>query len=241
MITLDCYWFDFRGKVIKYHSRPEFWRTVESGTWESHSFDILDKYIEKDKVFIDVGCWTGVLSIYAALLGAKVYAIEPDNYLEAEENFKLNNLDIKLSNLALSYSKGYTAMCNPVDDFGNSESTILKLEQSSKFKQVPTDTLEGFIERENIDPKEICLIKIDTEGSELFILPSSKTFLEKYKPKIYLSMHPLYIAEKGLRAIANTIYPIYQVMTVSGKEIAEENFIEAMKNNENHALLLLPK
>lgn len=229
----------FRGHEIKYSSRPEFWESLEN--WESYSFDILEKHIEKDKIFIDIGCWTGVLSIYAALLGAKVFAIEPDNYMEAEENFKFNNLDIKLSNLALSYSKGYTAICNPVDDFGNSESTILKLDKASKFKQVPTDTLEGFVERENIDPKEICLLKADCEGSELFILPSSKTFLENYKPKIYLSMHPLYFSEKDLKTIADTIYPIYKVTTANGNEIAEENFISAMANNENHALILLPK
>lgn len=58
------------------------------------------KPLVKGKVVIDVGCGSGILSIAAALLGAKaVYAfeIDPDAISHAKENFKLNNLKILLN------------------------------------------------------------------------------------------------------------------------------------------------
>ncbi len=56
----------------------------------------------KDKIVVDIGCGSGILSIAAKLLGAKsVYAfeIDPDSILHAQENFKLNQLDICLNKI----------------------------------------------------------------------------------------------------------------------------------------------
>ncbi len=58
------------------------------------------KPLVKDKIVIDIGSGSGILSIAAALLGAKeVYAfeIDEDAILHSRENFKLNNLDIHLN------------------------------------------------------------------------------------------------------------------------------------------------
>ncbi len=60
---------------------------------------VLDflKPLVKGKTVIDIGCGSGILSIAAALLGAKaVYAfeIDPEAIRHAEENFKLNHLKI---------------------------------------------------------------------------------------------------------------------------------------------------
>jgi len=228
---------NFRGHTIKYSQRDPFWKTVESGKWESYSFDILDKYIEKGKVFLDLGSWNGVLSIYAHLLGAKVYAIEPDDtaWSELVENREANKMDFVTSQVAISDKKGWTNLLS--NDFGNSESSLLT---GTKRQTTPTDTLEGYVESHKINPEEICLIKADIEGSELFVIPSSKNFLEKYKPKIYLSMHPLYMSESDMEKISDTIYPIYKVLNAQASaEIKEGDFVEAMNNNDNHALLLL--
>ena len=53
----------------------------------------------KDKIVLDIGCGTGILSIFAARAGAKhVYAIEnAEIALFAEEIIKRNNLSGKIT------------------------------------------------------------------------------------------------------------------------------------------------
>lgn len=53
-----------------------------------------NKHLFKDKIVMDVGCGTGILSIFAARAGAKkVYAIERSDFAEkAEQIIKENDL-----------------------------------------------------------------------------------------------------------------------------------------------------
>jgi ribosomal protein L11 methyltransferase len=58
--------------------------------------EILEEYIKKDMIVIDVGCGSGILSIACGKLGAKqVLAIDKDENAVriAQENIKRNNLD----------------------------------------------------------------------------------------------------------------------------------------------------
>jgi len=54
---------------------------------------LKNTHLFKDKVVMDVGCGTGILSMFCAKAGAKyVYAIEfSDIATQAEEIIKLNN------------------------------------------------------------------------------------------------------------------------------------------------------
>lgn len=60
---------------------------------------IRNKELFKDKIVLDVGCGTGVLSIFAVRAGAKhVYAIEKANiYHKAKEIVELNGLSSKIT------------------------------------------------------------------------------------------------------------------------------------------------
>jgi hypothetical protein len=58
---------------------------------------------------------------------------------------------------------------------------------------IPCQTLADFVLRENI--QDLRLIKIDTEGAELFLFPSLTGWLGSLpqpKPSIWLSVHPPY-------------------------------------------------
>lgn len=56
---------------------------------------LKNKHLFKDKVVMDIGCGTGILSMFAASAGAKhVYAIEKSGiYKQANEIIKENKLD----------------------------------------------------------------------------------------------------------------------------------------------------
>ncbi len=52
-----------------------FWRDIYSG-WENEMFEVFDKYLTKDKVFIDIGRWITPTSLYASRKSKWVYGIE---------------------------------------------------------------------------------------------------------------------------------------------------------------------
>src|SRR6185295_5767667 len=55
-----------------------FWESVRNGQWEPETFRAIDHFIVPGRVFIDIGAWNGVFSIYAAKKSAWVIATEPD-------------------------------------------------------------------------------------------------------------------------------------------------------------------
>lgn len=64
---------------------------------------LLPSYV-KDKIVFDIGCGSGILSIAAALMGAKkVYGcdIDPDALEHAARNIALNQVNVQLQNPAI--------------------------------------------------------------------------------------------------------------------------------------------
>lgn len=89
------------------------------GTGRHESTKIMIKLMQKieikDREVLELGCGSGILSIYASQLGArKVTAIDndPDAVFSAEKNIKLNNIDnIQLACAALKDIKGAFDVC----------------------------------------------------------------------------------------------------------------------------------
>src|SRR5690349_19768944 len=100
----------FRGFDINYANNDSFFKSVEAGTWEAETFQVLDKYIRYGKTFIDIGGYAGILSIYASILGADVFAIEPDYiaFPKMVDNIEANNLSTQVicANLAIADKDG---------------------------------------------------------------------------------------------------------------------------------------
>ena len=68
------------------------WSKIAAGTWEPYTFELMDDLLGPDRAFLDVGAYVGPLSLYAASLGASVYAIEADvdNFALLLENVRAN-------------------------------------------------------------------------------------------------------------------------------------------------------
>jgi hypothetical protein len=56
-----------------------FWKDIYS-EWENETFEIFDKYLSKDKIFIDIGGWIGTTAMYGSRKSKHVYSIEADNH-----------------------------------------------------------------------------------------------------------------------------------------------------------------
>jgi FkbM family methyltransferase len=240
----------FRNQTINYVEREPFWKTVEAGEWESASFDVLDQYIQLGKVFIDIGAWVGALSLYAAKLGAIVHAIEPDSKAKDEliNSFYYNTLPLgaNVSHVAIADKNGMTEINSMTEDgLGNSESSLINRGIIGQSQKVKCYTLSSYIEHHDINPYNICLIKIDTEGSELLIIPGAIEWLRKYKPTIYISFHPGWFPDlnAAIEMFINLLFPIYNFIGVSkwGKVYTDKDFIAAMHTGNEHSFILKAK
>lgn len=253
---------NFRGQKITYTSRNEFFQKVEAEKWEKETFDVLDKYIVPGKVFIDIGAWVGVLSIYAALKGAKVYSVEPDPvaFRELFANVEANQLlkQISMQMVAICDHCGFAQLNSmTATGFGNSESSLVNRGVVEQSETVHTYTLASYLQvfyysgdyvakpqpsAECINAlQQICLIKIDIEGGEVLLLQGSEDFLKECAPPMYISFHPAWFPnkEKDIQTIADIIFPIYIVTSAAtGNVLQVTDFEKALLVDHDHSFIL---
>jgi FkbM family methyltransferase len=228
---------------FNHYGREGFYERVGAGEWEKETFDVIDKYIEKGKVFIDCGAWAGIFSIYAYHKGAKVVAIEPDNiaFAELTENVELNGLTdkIKLLNIAISDKKGYAELnSRTADGFGNSESSLIDRGERGATQKVRTIQLHRLLRNLYIYPDDLCLIKIDIEGGEMLLLEGCKEWLIKHRPTVYISFHPAWIPplEENIDKAIDMLFPHYDVIAL-GEKITPEQFKEGLLTHTHNFIL----
>ncbi len=64
--------------------------------WNCELFINLDKYLSKDKIYIDIGDYIGETAIYASHKSKKVYVIKDNNN---DDNYKINSTNIEIINI----------------------------------------------------------------------------------------------------------------------------------------------
>lgn len=184
---------------INYVGRNAFWKLASQGKWEPQTFDVLDRFLNTEGTFYDIGAWNGVLSLYAAKNGTKCKAYEPDAiaFKEFKDNISLNS-DIAdkiiLSASAVGIEDG-TAFLSNIESFGNSMSTTVYQYDHIPLTEVP------LIDIENVITDTPCLVKIDIEGGEFDLFKHKMEFLTTIPAPIYVSIHPHLLTELNLDEI----------------------------------------
>ena len=101
--------------------------------------------------------------------------------------------------------------------------------------KIETITIENLIEEQNIDPKNISLIKMDIEGGEKVVIPSLVKFLKTYKPVFYISLHRCFLKESHIEEILDILFNIYEkcyYFSLQGEKITvDKNFVQTKKLN----------
>ena len=152
-------------------------RQVEMlGTYSTESFEktVLEKYLKKDQIFLDIGANIGFYSLLArSMIGPKgrVFSFEAstENADLLEMSIRENSFEnITVINSAISNVVGKGLLY--VSPYYNSEHSLFDYHYSSgknKDMQVPVnlDTIDNFLQS-NCNDLNVNFIKMDIEGSE---------------------------------------------------------------------------
>jgi len=167
-----------------------FQLSINNGWSEPYprELEIVKKYVkdypDRNNICIDIGGHIGTTSLPYSRLFKEVYAFEPNlvSYNLFQKNIKLNNNEnIKVYNKGV-YNK--TTECNIVKHGDNSGCYYIKeCKEEGTISTVKLDDLDF--------DKPVDFIKIDTEGSELFVLEGGYNLLLENKPLLNIETNGL--------------------------------------------------
>jgi FkbM family methyltransferase len=161
--------------------------------FEEAELAFIRSFLNNGDIVFEIGANIGLHALEeACVVGTlgKVYAFEPSpqTFELLKRNILLNNfsnisahnigLSNKKSKMNLNVSKNYDAWNTLVDK-------IKLLNNSEIFEEtveVDLNTLDDFINENNIEKSKIKLIKIDVEGWEKFVIEGGHDFLVEYTP-----------------------------------------------------------
>lgn len=147
----------------------------------------------KGRVMVDVGAYSGLFTIAAAVLDCWVHAFEPmpDNKKRIEANLMLNGglclrNRVKLHHLALSDADGETVIhYNPAVVGMTSGASLVNAKLGKQpIKELPVKvrTLDSF----NLE--DVAAIKIDVERAEPNVLRGARETLARCKPTLFVEV-----------------------------------------------------
>ncbi len=192
-----------------------FWAKVTRGTWESDTFAIFDRFLDRQHSYIDIGAWIGPTLLYGCQLAKAAYGLEPDPiaYAELERNVRLNDPlthNIRLFNACIAPQSGEVALGSRGGG-GDSTSSLLFGAKKTHWT-VKAFSFDEFARQ--IDAAECNFIKMDIEGGEYRILPTMVGYLRSQRPTLHLSLHPCYLKLRPLGWIGRVIARVWGTLKI---------------------------
>jgi FkbM family methyltransferase len=181
---------DIRGSFTNRHMHEDW--VMKQGTIPI--LTILNKNIN-NQLFLDIGANTGSYCFLSLLFNNfESHAFEPVKHIynKLKEHIELNKCSnkIKCYNLGIS-DKNEEKLINlssndqgGIHTYGTNKKFFRKhVKQFNKTELTEVKTLDSLYKNTN---KIISYLKIDTEGSEYFILNGSKNLIKKFRPIIQM-------------------------------------------------------
>ena len=178
-----------------------FWINIFH-SWENETFTIFDKFLDKNKILIDIGGWIGTTCMYGARKSKHVYVVEADkqSYTFLTKNCLLNNKNVTCINNAI-YNE------TDIDIFFGKNKFLENSKLNDSTSQVyKTDTKDCYSikcirVKDLIDKYQIefiSLIKVDIEGGEEHILDDLFEIKKNFNIPLYISFHYSWWENKDL-------------------------------------------
>lgn len=181
-----------RFRLDPYHSR--FWRKATAGKWEPDTFAVLDRFLDPDHDYLDIGAWIGPTVLYGARKARHVWCFEPDPeaFRALAWNIALNDItNVSAFAAAISQDVGIARMASFGGEKGDSMTSLLNAE-GANGSDVLTIGWAHFAR--SVDLSDVSLVKMDIEGAEFDVLPALLPWLQEQRPALYLSTHAPFLA-----------------------------------------------
>ena len=171
----------------KEENNLNFWENIYS-EWKIEEFDIFNKFLDRNKIFINIGDWIGAKSIYGIRKSKYFYCIEADkqSFNNIVNNVKINSIN---NNYTLIHKAIYSINDIEIEINDNSYHKLDKIVETNNSYLLKTITLQKFIEFYKINPNEISLININIFGNEEHIMNDLYDIHDKYKIPIYIFIY----------------------------------------------------
>lgn len=143
----------------------------------------LSLYPNKNNICIDVGGHIGTTAFPYSRLFNRIIAYEPN---KKSYDFFVKNIEVNNSNNITVYNKGVynkTTKCIVVPHEGGNSGCYYIKEVTDDINSIDVIKLDDEFADNNIP---IDFIKIDTEGSELYVLEGALEIIKKWKPLIQI-------------------------------------------------------
>ena len=159
-------------------------------SWEPEKFATVDKFLRKDGTFVDIGAWIGPLSFYANNKCKRVVAMEADpSSLKCLNAGKLLNHaeNVDIIPMAIYSSSGSVMFGTNVHLGGatpGDSTTQINGKNGAHVQSITVDNMDqlGYF-------ADACLVKVDIEGGEEYILKDLMQLCSSRDIPLYVSFH----------------------------------------------------
>ena len=161
---------------------------------ENPEYQVMQSLLGKGDTFIDIGANVGTFSLLASrLVGeqGKVVAVEPQPQLAdlIEESAALSSAsNIRVVRAACTDAAD-AALLIPMNDTGRA-GFFPGFSGKGTHERLPVSVITLDSIAESVPANGKVLVKIDVEGSELAVLRSGRSFLERRRPPLILEINP---------------------------------------------------
>lgn len=157
--------------------------------WEEHNHRLIDQYVNKDSIAIEVGAHIGTITTKLSKVANEVHAFEP-----IETTFDMLRTNLNLNNC--SNTTIYQAGCGDrvkktkvkwISD-NNAGGTGLEGGVLTKDSNIDEDIIVDVVTLDSMQFDRVDYIKIDAEGYEELVIKGAENIIIKNKPLIVMEL-----------------------------------------------------
>lgn len=220
-------------------------RYAAIGSYEKEVIAFLKRVMRADSVVLDIGANIGMFALAAARIApnASIHCFEPSPipFRCLQRSIELNELSLRVwvNPSAVSADEGERNFYL----HAQGESAFDGLHDTGRANtvrtiQVPVTTIDVYVIKAGL--ARLDLMKIDTEGAEIFVLQGARQTLRTFRPVIIfeanrLNLESYKIDPEELEQLLHAAG--YHIVTISGESVKFNSLEAAMENGEEFAAI----